>query len=152
MQMRSEFAAWLGVFALSMASVACRNTAEGVKQDAAEAKRDAAQATAETKDKAERVGDRAAEAAREASDKVGGVLENAGRAGDAAMETFDVKAALMADRRVDASGINVDTDHVTKTVVLKGHVPTTAQRTAAEEIAKIKAVGYRVDNQLTIGK
>ena len=51
-------------------------------------------------------------------------MANAGRAADAAVETMDVKAALMADSRVDAGGINVDTDHETKTVILKGRVPT----------------------------
>ena len=33
---------------------------------------------------------------------------------------MDVKAALMADSRVDAGDINVDTDHKKKTVVFKG--------------------------------
>jgi osmotically-inducible protein OsmY len=138
--------------ALSIASIACDNTAQGMREDAAEAKRDAGQAASDARDTADRVGERASDVAHEAGDKTGNVIENAGRAGDAAMETFDVKAALMADNTVDASGINVDTDHVTKTVVLKGHVPTAAQKTAAEDIAKRKAVGYRVDNQLTIGK
>ena len=40
---------------------------------------------------------------------------------------------------------------MTKTVTLKGHVPTAAQKTVAEEIAVKKAVGYRVENKLTIG-
>ena len=35
-----------------------------------------------------------------------------------------MKSALMADRTVDASHINVDTFHETKTVVLKGSVKT----------------------------
>ena len=43
--------------------------------------------------------------------------------------------ALTADARVDASDINVDTNHETKTVMLKGRVPTAAQKTIAEEIA-----------------
>jgi osmotically-inducible protein OsmY len=63
---------------------------------------------------------------------------------------MDVKAALMADSRVDAGGINVDTDHERKTVVLKGRVPTAAQKTLAEQIAVEKAVGYRVQNDLMV--
>ena len=63
---------------------------------------------------------------------------------------MDVKTALFADSRIDSGGINVDTDHVTKTVTLKGHVPTAAQKTVAEEIAVKKAVGYRVENKRTI--
>ena len=65
---------------------------------------------------------------------------------------MDVKAALMRDNRVDAGGINVDTNHQTKTVVLKGKVPTAAQKTLAEQIATEQAAGYRVQNELTVGQ
>ncbi len=75
---------------------------------------------------------------------------NGGKAADAALETLDVKTALMGDSRIDAGGINVDTDHVAKTVTLKGHVPNAAQKALAEELAVKKAVGYRVANKLTI--
>ena len=54
-------------------------------------------------------------------------VENTG----AAMETVDVKAALIADGRVDASNINVDTS-------------------AAERIARDNAKGYTISNQLTV--
>ena len=46
----------------------------------------------------------------------------------AATNTVDVKSALIADGRVDASSINVDTNAQTKTVVLKGTVPTAQQK------------------------
>jgi osmotically-inducible protein OsmY len=49
----------------------------------------------------------------------------------AAANTVDVKSALIADGRVDASNINVDTSASTKTVVLKGTVPNAQQRTTA---------------------
>lgn len=68
----------------------------------------------------------------------------------AGVETMDVKAALIADGRVDAGNINVDTSGSTKTVVLKGSVPSAEQRTIAETIARDQAKGYRVDNQLTV--
>jgi len=68
----------------------------------------------------------------------------------AGVETFDVKAALIADGRVDASNINVDTSASTKTVVLKGSVPTAEQRTVAEAIAREQAKGYTINNSLTI--
>jgi osmotically-inducible protein OsmY len=68
----------------------------------------------------------------------------------AATNTVDVKSALIADGRVDASSINVDTNSSTKTVVLKGTVPTAEQRTTAEAIAHDKAEGYRIVNQLTV--
>ena len=68
----------------------------------------------------------------------------------AATETVDVKSALIADGRVDASNINVDTVSSTKTVVLKGSVPTAQQKTLAEQIARDKAKGYTVQNRLTV--
>ena len=68
----------------------------------------------------------------------------------AGAETVDVKAALIADGRVDAANINVDTIASTKTVILKGSVPTAQQRTAAETIAREQAKGYTINNQLTV--
>lgn len=68
----------------------------------------------------------------------------------AATNTVDVKSSLIADGRVDASGINVDTNAETRTVVLKGTVPTAEQRTTAEAIARDKAEGYKIVNQLTV--
>jgi len=68
----------------------------------------------------------------------------------AAANTVDVKSALIADGRVDASNINVDTSASTKTVVLKGSVPNAEQRTTAEAIARDNADGYTITNQLTV--
>jgi osmotically-inducible protein OsmY len=68
----------------------------------------------------------------------------------AAVNTVDVKSALIADKRVDASDINVDTSSSSKTVVLKGTVPTAEQIKVAEEIARENADGYRITNQLTV--
>jgi predicted small secreted protein len=68
----------------------------------------------------------------------------------AGVETMDVKAALIADGRVDAGNINVDTSASTKTVVLKGSVPTDEQRTTAEAIARDQAKGYTITNNLTV--
>lgn len=68
----------------------------------------------------------------------------------AASNTVDVKSALIADGRVDASGINVDTSSETKTVVLKGTVPSAEQKATAEAIARDKAEGYKIINNLTV--
>ena len=68
----------------------------------------------------------------------------------AGAETVDVKAALIKDGRVDASNINVDTSASTKTVLLKGTVPTAEQKTMAETIAKEQAKGYTITNSLTV--
>ena len=105
----------------------------------------------------DRAENRANEAARDtgaaatgAAKAAGDAVGNAGRAAEAAVQTMDVKAALMRDSRVDASDINVDTNHETKTVVLKGRVSSAAQKTTAEQIAVEQAKGYRVQNELTV--
>ena len=137
-------------FAFALAGVACDNTANGARQDA----REATEATRDGKDAAKaEAKDEAAEAraeGREAADDARRTAGNAGSAIDAAGETIDVKTALMADDTVDADEINVDTFHETKTVVLKGSVPTAAMKTAAGRIAAREAEGYKVDNQLTV--
>jgi osmotically-inducible protein OsmY len=135
---------------LAIAGVACDDTARGIKKDTAEAtdaaKEKTADATADAKAKADAV---KAEGRDEKNDAKR-AASNAGAAIDAAGETLDVKAALMADATVDASDINVDTYHETKTVVLKGSVPTAAQKTEAGRIAAREAEGYKVDNQLVV--
>ena len=91
-------------------------------------------------------------AARDAARATGDAVMAGGKAADAAVETMDVKVALTADSRVDASNINVDSDHIKKTVTLNGRVPTAAQKTLAEDIAKAKATGYTVRNMLVVGQ
>ena len=116
-------------------------------------------AATETANTAERAGGAVAGAAKDAGNATadaaratGNAVMEGGKAADAAVETMDVKMALTADSRVDASNINVDSDHVTKTVTLNGRVPTEAQKTLAEDIAKAKATGYAVRNRLTVGR
>jgi osmotically-inducible protein OsmY len=56
----------------------------------------------------------------------------------------------MADGSVDATRIDVDTDYRTKTVTLNGYVPTENERMKAESIARAKASGYSVVNNLQV--
>jgi hyperosmotically inducible periplasmic protein len=111
---------------LGIAAAACENTAAGIKQDAKIA------AESETAAKA-----------KETAAKTGAAV-------GAALETAEIKTALMADKSIDASSINVDTYADTKTVILRGSVPTAAQREQAERIALAKAPGYRIDNKLAV--
>jgi predicted small secreted protein len=141
MSLKNGYLALALLGGLSLA--ACSNTAAGVKKDA-EVNADKAATAA---DKAE---DRAEPAAREAAAETKEAARDASGALKAAVETIDVKSALMADRTVDASKINVDTFHETKTVVLKGSVKTATQRDEAARIAAAEAPGYRIDNQLTV--
>ena len=140
---------------------ACQNTARGAREDtekntaaarqeANEAKQESREAAAEVKQEAreagnaaERAGDRVAHEAREATAGVGATL-------DAAAQTLQIKTALIDADNLDAGGIDVDTNGDTKTVTLHGHVPTAAQKAAAERIAKSKAPDYRVVNNLEV--
>ena len=67
-----------------------------------------------------------------------------------AIETLDVKAAILADKTIDAGAIDVDTDGTKKTVVIRGSVPTQAQKDRAEQIARENAKGYTITNQLAV--
>jgi osmotically-inducible protein OsmY len=144
---------------------ACQNTARGVEQDTerntaearqeareanAEAKQEAREANAELKQEAreagnavERAGDRAAQETKDATHSVGATL-------DAAAQTMQIKTALIDADNLDANDIDVDTNGANKTVTLKGHVPTAAQKAAAERIAKEKAPDYRVVNNIVV--
>jgi osmotically-inducible protein OsmY len=106
---------------IAISMLAACNTADGVKKDADVA------------------ADKTAEAASATSDAaVGGVM------------TGQIKAALMADSRVDAGGINVDTDESRKLVTLNGSVRTDAEKQIAGDIATAKATDYKVTNNLEI--
>jgi osmotically-inducible protein OsmY len=88
---------------------------------------------------------------KEAAAGAAAATENAAEKVGAAIETADVKSALLADSRVDASHIDVDTNHETKVVTLRGWVPVAGQKPIAEAIAAENAAGYRIDNQLRVG-
>ena len=155
---------------------ACQNTARGVEQDTAnntaaakeeareanaEAKKEAREANAEIRQEsreagaeikqesreagnaAERAGDRVAHETKDATRSVGASL-------DAAAQTMQIKTALIDADDLDAGAIDVDTNGATKTVTLKGHVPSAAHKAAAERIAKQKAPEYRVVNNLEV--
>jgi hyperosmotically inducible periplasmic protein len=111
---------------------AAQDVKEKVKPAAQDAKREA-------KPVAKEVGEKVKEGARET-----------GKAVDATKQHLDVKAALLADKTVDASHIDVDTDKDAKILYLRGTVPTAAQKATAERIAKDKADGFIVRNELTV--
>ena len=67
-----------------------------------------------------------------------------------AIETLDVKSAIIADKTIDAGAIDVDTFGDKKVVVLRGSVPTDAQKTKAEQIARDHATGYTIENRLVV--
>jgi osmotically-inducible protein OsmY len=66
------------------------------------------------------------------------------------VETLDVKTAIIADKDIDSGAIDVDTYQDKKLVVIRGSVPTEAQKQKAAMIAQDHAKGYRIDNQLAV--
>lgn len=82
----------------------------------------------------------------------GVVADTKGNAGAVrgAVETVDVKTAILADKTIDAGAIDVDTYQDKKVVVLRGSVPTEAQKQKAGMIAKDNASSYTIDNQLAV--
>jgi len=122
---------------IALFSAACRNTAAGLQRD--------------TEDNTRKAAVKASEAAEKASEATAVATRNATQAAEAAAQTVNVKTALLADKRVSATGIDVDTDRASRTVILKGHVPTEQQKAIAEQIAVDRSTGYRVRNELTIG-
>ena len=141
MRLKNGYLAIALLSGLSLA--ACSNTAAGAKKDAEINADKAATAADRAEDKAQTASEKAAAESKDAARDTTGALK-------AAVETIDVKSALMADRTVDASHINVDTFHETKTIVLKGSVKTATQRDEAARIAAAEAPGYRIDNQLMV--
>ncbi len=111
----------VGAIAVLAFSAGCGNTADGLKKDA------------------DNAAEKTEQAAEVADTKV-----------DGALQTGEVKSALLADTRVGATDINVDTNEATKTVTLNGTVKTEAEKTLAGEVASSKSTGYTVVNNLTI--
>lgn len=66
------------------------------------------------------------------------------------LETMDVKTAIIADKTIDSGAIDVDTFQDKKLVVIRGSVPTEAQKAKAEQIARDRAKGYTIQNQLAV--
>jgi len=67
---------------------------------------------------------------------------------DDASLTAKVKAKMIADGRVSATRVNVDT--AGGVVTLKGEVPTSQEKSAAEEVAKSVEGVKRVSNEITV--
>ena len=66
------------------------------------------------------------------------------------IETVDVKTAIIADKTIDSGAIDVDTYQDKKVVVIRGSVPSQMQKDKAGMIARDRAKGYTVDNQLAV--
>jgi osmotically-inducible protein OsmY len=118
-------------------------TGEVIKDAAQDVKEKVKPAAQDAKREAKPVAREVGEKVKEGAVKTGEVL-------DATKQHLDVKAALLADKSVDASHIDIDVNKDTKVLYLRGTVPTSAQKAAAERIARDKADGFVVRNELTV--
>ena len=66
------------------------------------------------------------------------------------LRTGAVKAALLQDRTIDVSDVDVTTDQVARRVTLKGRVASAAVRDTVVDLARGAAPGYTIDNELSI--
>jgi len=143
--MKIDRASTLALILTAAAASSCSNTSQ---QETTVRSSPAASPTSGATDVTKRVSDEAGKLADKAKEE--------GKEVAAAVMTekqaIDVRAALMADKTIDASKIDVDADGASKTVTLKGSVPTAAQKSAAEKLAREKADGYTVRNRLTVMK
>ena len=143
-----------GVMIAAFGATACSDTTKQQAREAGQQVAEAARAAGKTVESAAQDAVNNAERVSDARTAVGDARQAANGVADAASaaaQTAKVKAALVADSNVTAADINVDTDAATKTIVLKGHVPSAAQKTAAGRIATEKASpGYSVRNELTV--
>jgi osmotically-inducible protein OsmY len=122
-----------------------REATAGAREEARDANATMRQEGREAGNAAERTGDRIANETKDATRSVGATL-------DAAAQTMKIKTALIDADDLDAGDIDVDTNADTKTVTLKGHVPTAAQKASAERLAKANAPEYRIVNNLEVRK
>jgi len=114
------------------------------------ARADAEKAGEKIKEGAEKTGEVVKETAQDVKREAKPAAKEVGEAVDATKQHLDVKAALLADKSVDASHIDIDVNKDAKVLYLRGTVPSAAQKAAAERIARDKADGFVVRNELTV--
>jgi len=95
-------------------------------------------------------GEAVGHAAKDTGHAVKKGAEKTGEAVDATKQHLDVHDALHGDKTIDASHIDIDTDKDHKILYLRGTVPTGDQKARAEAIARAKADGFTVRNELTV--
>jgi len=161
-------------FLAAFSVAGCQKTAEGVASDTErntekvaaetrEAGREVAEETREAgqevKEATREAGQEVKEEAREAGQAVGQATENAQEATQDALKvpvwTAKVKSALIADPKISAYNLNVDTDAETNSVRIRGTVPSQAEKDRITQVAK-KALGtaanVKIDNQVQVGR
>lgn len=132
--------------ALSALLVGCSQESQEKYGEAGQQIKQAAKNTGEAIEKDTKVATEATKAAAQTAQQS---FEKS--AANDVLTTGKVKAALMATKDLNSKGINVETAN--GKVVLKGAVPTDAQKALASQVAADRAGDkYKVDNQLTVNK
>ncbi len=143
-----------GLLVAACVAAGCSEATEQQAREAGQQATEAARAAGKTVESAAQDAVNNAERVSDARNAVDGARQAANEVADAtsaAAQTAKVKTALVADSRVKAADINVDTDPATKTIMLKGHVASEAEKAAAGRIATEKASpGYSVRNELAV--
>ncbi len=149
-RLHTPFIVSVAAAASVLAGSACNNTIDGAKKDSGRAAEEAEKAGDRASRRADELVNDAQRAAASASDRAAEFAERASETAAVALRGADIKATLMADPSIDATGIDVDTDARTRSITLNGHVKTEAERDMAAIIAGAQAPGYRVENRLTV--
>jgi hypothetical protein len=162
MQTKALFAV-AGVMALfSVAGCSQRTqeeTGEAARSAGQDVERTAERAGQATERTAENAGQAVEGAAENAGEAVGGAVKGVAKetqdAAQAATLTPKVKNALVVDKTIDASTMDVDTDAENDTVIIKGTARSQAEKKRATEVAQrfLKQQGstFKVRNDLTVG-
>jgi hypothetical protein len=114
-----------------------------------------AQAVGQAGEKMQAGAQKAAEATKTGAQQVGEAVGGAvNQVGKPMQMTPAVKGALVANKQIDASTLNVDTNVDAKTVTIKGTQPTPEKKALVTQVAE-KAVkdtdpSFKVINQVTV--
>jgi hypothetical protein len=136
--------------ASAAAEKASEQAAAAAKDAAEKAKEAAKELGSEARDAALKGASAAAKAGSEAAVVAGDAAQAAGVRAAGLLRTGAIKSALLADKALDVSEVDIDTDEARKVVVLKGRARSAAEKAAIAKIAAEKAPGYRIENQLTV--
>lgn len=161
--MKSIFAVTglLAVFAIAGCSDRTQDAAQDTAASAGKDVTDATKATGEAVGGAvDATGKAVGNAAENAGEAVGGAVTGVAKetqdAAQSATLTPKVKNALVADKSINASTIDVDTSGENDTVVLKGMVRSEAEKKKAEQVARKVLTDsgstFKLRNDLAVGK
>jgi osmotically-inducible protein OsmY len=147
MQNLNKWGAWLGAGAVLFTLAGCADRNKNGQPDSPATAGEVSNAVENAGDAAATAVPKAGATASSAIGKAGDVIEDAGAT---AATTSAVKNAYAGQAGLKGSTINVDTKAEDKTVILRGSVTSQAQKKLAESIAKQKATGYKIVNQLAV--